>query len=234
MAEQIPLAFEFGVNQTFDGFFLGGNAETICHLQHSAEGRGEPFIFLWGARGLGKSHLLQACCQHAHQRGRTVFYFAFAKVNLPDPALLLGLDEFDLVCLDDIGTLAGEADWELALFHFYNRHQACARRLLLSAECPPEQLPIQLPDLKTRLNGGLTLRLKPLPDADKIEVLMLKAKQLGFELSPQVGHFLLTRCHRDLASLWALLAQLDQASLAAQRKLTVPFLKQILSGRHDV
>lgn len=232
MAEQLPLAFEFRANQTFNDFFPGGNAEIVRHLQDCAEGVGEQQIFLWGATGLGKSHLLQACCQHAHQHGRTAFYFALPAGDLPDPGLLSGLDQFDLVCLDGIEPISGIPAWELALFNFYNQQRGLGQQLILSASCPPEQLTIQLPDLKTRLNWGLTLKLKPLQDVDKINALKFKAKQLGFELSPQVGRFLLTRCDRDLASLWALLAQLDQASLAAQRKLTIPFLKQILDQAH--
>ncbi len=229
MAEQLPLAFEFRTSQTFNDFLPGGNAETVRHLQNCAEGDGESLIFLWGAHGLGKSHLLQACCQQAHQLGRTAFYFDFIPADLPSPSLLSGLDQFDLVCLDGIRPIIGNPDWELALFNFFNQHRANDRQMVLSAECPPEQLPTLLPDLKTRLNWGLTLKLKALPDDDKINALVLKAKQLGFQLSPQVSRFLLTRCNRDLASLWHILAQLDQASLAARRKLTVPFLKQILS-----
>ena len=52
---------------------------------------------------------------------------------------------------------------------------------------------------------------------------------MGFEISAQVGHFLLTHYERDLPGLWVLLTKLDQASLAAKRKLTIPFLKQILN-----
>jgi len=233
MAEQLPLAFEFRSCQTFSGFIPGGNAEAIRHLQRCAEGDGEAFIFLWGAPGLGKSHLLQACCQHAHQLGRTAFYFDFTPTDLLDPSLFNGLDQFDLVCLDGIMPIIGHMAWEMALFHFFNRHRAYGRQLVISAECPPEQLPLLLPDLKTRLNWGLTLRLKPLPDEAKVNALALKAKQLGFQLSPQVGRFLLTRCNRDWVSLWGMLAQLDHASLAAGRKLTIPFLKKVLGQDAD-
>jgi len=232
MAEQLPLAFEFRACQTFADFFPGGNTEAVRHLQNCAEGDGEAFMFLWGAPGLGKSHLLRACCQHAHQLGRTAFYFEFIPAALPNPGLLAGLHQFDLVCLDGIMSIIGHSDWEWALFNFFNQHRAYGRQLVVSAQCPPEQLPVRLPDLKTRLNWGLTLKLKPLPDDDKARALALKAKQLGFQLPPQVGRFLLTRCNRDLASLWAILAQLDQASLAARRKLTIPFLKQVLDQHH--
>jgi DnaA family protein len=229
MAEQLPLTFEFRANQAFSDFFPGSNQEIIRHLQNCVEGIGEQQIFLWGESGLGKSHLLQACCQQAHKQGLAAFYFALPASQLPDPALLTGLDKFDLVCFDNIEPIAGDPVWELAFFNFFNLHRGLEHRLILSAACSPDQLNIKLPDLKTRLNWGLSLKLKLLADDDKINALMFKADQLGFEISPQVGKFLLTHFGRDLASLWALLDKLDKASLAAQRKLTIPFLKKTLN-----
>jgi DnaA family protein len=98
----------------------------------------------------------------------------------------------------------------------------------LSAACLPKELPIQLPDLKTRLNWGLTLKIQPLTNDERISALIFKANQMGLEISPQVGLFLLTHYDLDLSALWRLLEQLDQASLSAKRKLTIPFLKKIL------
>jgi len=228
MAEQLPLRFEFRANQTFNDFFPGSNREIIEHLQKSSSGDGEQQIFLWGEPGIGKSHLLQACCHLAHNHGLSCFYFAFSPLLL-DPAVLAGLDKFDLVCFDNIEYLAGGPVWEQAFFNFFNQHRSLGHRLILSASCSPNKLAIQLPDLKTRLNWGLTLNIKPLTDSDKITALSFKAELMGFDISPQAGRFLLTHCDRDIASLWALLEKLDQASLAAKRKLTIPFLKKFLS-----
>ncbi|MGZ8137244.1 MAG: DnaA regulatory inactivator Hda [Methylococcaceae bacterium] len=228
MAEQLPLTFEFTANQTFNDFFPGSNQEIVNHLQNCVAGLGEQQIFLWGKSGLGKSHLLQACCQQAHIYGLSAFYFALSATQLPDPALLAGLDKFDLVCFDNIDHIAGDPVWELAFFNFFNQHRGSGHRLIMSASCAPDQLVIQLPDLKTRLNWGLTLKIKPLADDESIAALSFKADQMGFEISQQAGRFLLTHFDRDLSSLWALLERLDKASLAAQRKLTIPFLKKIL------
>ena len=234
VAEQLPLHFEFRANQTFDDFFPGINQEIINHLQKSIAGNGEQQLFIWGAPGLGKSHLLQACCHQAQSQKRSSFYFALSPVELPDPALLIGLDKFDIVCFDDIEHIAGNPAWELAFFNFFNQHRDQGRRLIVSASCPPNNIAIQLPDLKTRLNWGLTLKIQPLVDSDRITALIFKANQMGFEISQQAGRFLLTHYDRDLSSLWVLLKKLDRASLAAKRKLTIPFLKQILDEEsHD-
>ncbi len=228
IAKQLPLHFEFRANQTFDDFFPGSNLEIINHLQKSIAGNGERQIFLWGQSGLGKSHLLQACCHEAQSRQLSSFYFALSSSELPDPTLLIGLDKFDIVCFDNIEHIAGNEAWELAFFNFFNLHRDQGHTLILSAACPPNEIAIQLPDLKTRLNWGLTLQIPPLSDDDRITALIFKADQMGFEISPQAGRFLLTHYDRDLSSLWALLTKLDRASLAAKRKLTIPFLKQIL------
>ncbi len=228
MSKQLPLQFEFRANQTFNDFFAGSNGEIISHLQNSVAGTGELQIFLWGQTGLGKSHLLQACCHLAHSLKRSSFYFDLAAEKLPDIALLTGLDAMDIVCFDNIDYIAGNRNWEIAFFNFFNRHRDSEHTLIISASCSPNDLAIQLPDLKTRLNWGLTLKMQPLANNDRITALIFKANQMGFEISPQVGLFLLTHYDRDLSALWRLLEQLDQASLAAKRKLTIPFLKTIL------
>lgn len=231
MAEQLPVNFEFRANQTFNDFFPGINQETIDHLKKSSAGDGEQQIFIWGKAGLGKSHLLQACCHQAHQQNRSAFYFALSPTDLPDPALLTDLDKFDLVCFDNIEYIAGDPVWEQAFFSFFNLHRSRGHTLILSAACSPKKIAIQLPDLKTRFNWGLTLKLKALSDSDSINALIFKAHQMGFAISPQAGQFLLTHYDRDLASLWDVLEKLDHASLAAKRKLSVPFLKKILGQK---
>ncbi len=227
-AKQLPLQFEFRANQSFEDFFPSANLEVINHLQKASAGLGERQIFLWGPSGLGKSHLLQACCHRAQSLNLSSFYFSFSALEALDPELLIGLDEFDVVCLDNMENIAGNALWENAFFNFFNQHRDQDHILIMSANCSPNQLAIQLPDLKTRLNWGLTLKLQSLSDDNKIKALIFKADKMGFEISSQVGHFLITHYERDLPALWMLLTKIDQASLAAKRKLTIPFLKQIL------
>ena len=92
----------------------------------------------------------------------------------------------------------------------------------------PAVLGIVLADLHSRLAGSLVLYLRPLRDEDKAAALRLQARQRGMEMSAEVGVYLLRRCPRDMAALFSLLDVLDRATLAAQRKLTVPFVKEVL------
>ncbi len=226
---QVPLQFEFQSNQTFASFFPGNNAEIIGQLQAMAGEGDEQQLFIWGEAGSGKTHLLQACCQQAKALGKDPFYLAFSKDKLPAPAMLEGLESVELMCLDEMQHVAGNRAWQEALFNFYNLHRQNNHKLVLAADCPPKFLPFELLDLKTRMAWGLTLKIQPLRDDQLIEALTHRAHFLGFDIPPSVGRFLLNHYVHDLPALWLLLEKIDRATLAAQRKLTIPFLKQILA-----
>ena len=232
MPEQLPLPFTFNAGMEFRQFHPGVNAEPVRHLQTAAAGSGERLVFLWGGPGSGKTHLLNACCHEASQQRRTAAYLPLSLLEPHGPESLEGMEGMDLVCLDDVQAVAGDSAWEAALFVLFNRLREQGRSLIAAAEKPPGQLPIHLADLRTRFGWGLILRLQPLPDADKLAALGLYARSLGLELSPAVGRFLLARYPRNLAALRRLLDHLDQATLAAKRRLTVPFVKTVL-GRAD-
>lgn len=228
MPKQLPLQFEFQSNQNFNTFYQGSNKEVINHLQDIFI-NDEQQIFLWGDTGTGKTHLLQAICQESDQYNITSFYFSFKRDQLPDTEILNGLESLDIICFDDIDKIAGNADWEHAFFNFFNLHRDNNKQLILSAHCPPKYLAIQLADLKTRMNWGLTLKLRPLTDEQQLDVLIYRARDLGFDIPIHVGRFLMSHYARDLPSIWLLLDKVNHATLAAKRKLTIPFLKQIMS-----
>ena len=92
----------------------------------------------------------------------------------------------------------------------------------------PAELGLGLPDLATRLAWGLVLHVAELKDEEKINALRLRAQQRGFELPLEVGRYLLQRSPRNMVALFDLLDHLDQASLAAQRKLTIPFVRELI------
>jgi DnaA family protein len=232
MAEQLPVTFEFRANQTFADFYPGSNKEVLSQLKQTITGTGEQFIFLWGDPGHGKSHLLQACCHEASNQGFSALYLDLSDTTLINPELFTGLENLEIICLDNIDALAGLETWELAFFSFFNQNRDRNHRLILSASYAPNALTFILPDLQTRMNWGLPLKIQALDDNEKIAVLTYKAQQMGFDIAPQAAKFLLTHYDRNLASLWPMLDKLDWASLAAQRKLTIPFLKQILQQRN--
>jgi len=228
---QLPLQLTFNDQMGFDQYHPGGNREAVSLLERCARGEGEPFIYLWGEAGTGKTHLLQACCRSAHRAGDTVASLPLRELMAYPPDILQGLESVGLVCIDDIQALCGNEPWELGVFHCYNRLRDSGTRLIVASRLPPSRLPVRLKDLRTRLAWGLTLQLHPLDDEDKLRALQMRARHLGLELTTQVARFLLSRYPRDLPSLWRLLDRLDHATLAAKRRLTIPFLKQYLEER---
>jgi DnaA-homolog protein len=231
MPIQLPVDFEFRANQTFADFYPGNNQEIISLLMDAAHSSGELFIYLWGEQGHGKSHLLHACCQEAFQQSISAFYLDLSAHIGDSPELLMGLEDIELVCLDNIDVIAGNEAWELACFHLFNRIHEENHRLIITASCAVNSLNIILPDLLTRLGWGLTLKIQPLDDDDKIAALIHKAQRRGIEITPQVARYLVARYDRNLASLWLMLDKLDWASLATQRKLTIPFLREFLKTK---
>lgn len=225
---QLPLSLAFNPQHGFAQFHSGANAEAVEHLRRCARGEGEAYIFLRGDSGAGKTHLLHSCCAEAQQCDLNVSYLPLADLIDHGAGILEGQEGQELVCLDDVEVVAKHADWERGLFELFNRLREGGRRLIVSSRIAPTELPLELPDLKTRLSWGLTLWLRPLDDEDLLSSLALQARALGLELPAPVGRFLLHHCRRDPANLRHHLEQLDIATLAAKRKLTIPFLKTYL------
>lgn len=228
---QLPLGVRLRDDATFANYYPGANAAALGYVERLCEadaGWTESLIYLWGGEGVGRSHLLQAACLRFEQRGEQAVYLPLAEVVEYDPALLDNLERCELVCLDDLDAVVGRSDWEEALFHLFNRLRDSGRRLLLAASSSPRELPVQLADLQSRLTLALVFQLQSLSDEDKLRALQLRASRRGLHLSDEVGRFILTRGERSMSALFDLLERLDQASLQAQRKLTIPFLKETL------
>jgi DnaA family protein len=224
MPDQLTLGIALKPAVDFSSFIPGRNGEAVARLRHLQD----PFIYLWGKPGCGKSHLLQAACQRQTDQGRHCAYVPLARIAELQPAILDGLEDMDLVCLDDLEQLAGAAAWELALFNLYNQLQEQHAQLLVSAHLPPADLPIKLPDLASRMTWGPCYHLSPLDDDGRRELLIRHAQQRGLILSHDTASFLLQRIPRDIHYLTQVVEQLDQASLVAQRRLTIPFVRNVL------
>jgi len=134
-----------------------------------------------------------------------------------------------VVALDGLESIAGQRDDEVALFDFHNRARGRIA-LLYAARATPDALPLVLPDLRSRLGQCARIALSPLDDDGRRAVLRARAERRGLVLEDAALEWLLRRVDRDLRSLTGLLDRLDKASLAAQRRLTVPFLRQLLEA----
>lgn len=222
---QLPLALALDDHASFETFVAGANAAAVEHVASVARG-GADTVWLWGPAGTGKTHLLQAACREASALGRRAMYVA---LPAPSPEILTGLEQVDVLALDDLHAVAGDLEWEQALFVILNAFLNRSGGLLLAAAAPAAQCGFRLADLASRGAGAVTYRLGALDDAERATALRMHAAARGLTLDAAAADFLLTRVARDMSALTSLLERLDRASLTAQRRLTIPFIRELMA-----
>jgi DnaA-homolog protein len=221
---QLPLAVRLRDFAVFDTFEPGPNGAIVALLADPATAG--PAVWIWGPEGSGKSHLLQAACAAS----AVAAYLPADELLGAGPAVLEGWHDRALVCIDDIDRLAGKPDWELAAFALFNRLWEGGGRLVVSATTGPAATAFRLPDLQSRLAWGGAYRLEPLRDEDRVAALRRRARHRGLDLPADAARYLLRRLPRDMRELCSWLDTLDVASLAAAKRLTLPFVKSIIES----
>ena len=229
--EQLALAVRLRERARLDNFFAGPNIAALSLVRAVAAGRAGAFV-LTGPAASGKTHLRLAAAQAAQQAGRRAVYFAWRELAPAGAAALSGHVATDLVCCDDVDVVARDADFGHALFVLWRDTEERGASLLLAARDLPPLASWALPDLGSRVRGVAVRADLQLPDeAELRQLLTQRAHALGLELPEDALEFMLRRLPRDLGSQCAFLEELDQAALAAQRRLTLPFVREVLAQR---
>ncbi|HWU68711.1 MAG TPA: DnaA regulatory inactivator Hda [Stenotrophobium sp.] len=217
--QQLPLSVQLRDNAGFDNFFSGANTDAITALR---ELHGD--VFISGAPGSGRTHLLQAV---ARTRGGA--YLPLADLHAIGAEILEGQEQAATLCLDDLDGVIADRGWALALLRLLDARRSLHLPTVMSADAPPERLHSALPDLRTRLSASAVFGLRPLSDELREQLLRERAQARGLELAPEVSRWLLRQLARDTGSLLAALETLDCASLSAKRRLTLPFVQSVLA-----
>lgn len=224
---QLPLGVRLADRALFESFLPGPNAEALAHARAVAGGEARGATWVCGPPGAGKSHLLQAICAAAAARVRAG-YLPLAQVAPLGAGMLDGLAQLGCLCVDDLERVVGEGEWERALFALLREIEEAGGALVVAAREPPALLNWSLPDLGSRFAAGAVLALRALDEAEQHAALELRARLRGLELPAETWQWLRRRYPRDMRRLYELLDTLDEAALAAQRRLTVPFIRDVL------
>jgi len=226
---QIPLPLTPLRDNRFENYVGGPNEAVVKALKHLPDEPGSS-VFLFGAEGSGKTHLLNAVCVEVRERQGRAFYLAMKRLPNNAIASLEGLEKLDLVCVDDLHVIAGDRAWEEALFHCFNRIREANGRLLVSSRERLSAMDMTLPDLASRLAWGLRLQLDMLDDQHKLDVIKLHSEALGLSLPEDVQRYLLKHQERSMAALIHTVENLQRVALTDKRRITIPLAREVLKS----
>ncbi len=228
-SSQLLLGIKLDDDTTFANFYSGRkNSQVLEFLRQFTSAATETFVYLWGNPACGRTHLLQAMCHGADDHGMSSIYIPLQDHLQMRPEILLGLENLALVCLDDIDAVIGNKAWEQALFQLYNYSREAGVRVLVSAQVPAAQLIVNLSDLQSRLQWGLTFRLNELDDDEKQQLLQLRAEYQGMHLDESVAVYIVQRSDRSVTALMDVLARLEKRTLEEKRRVTIPLVKELM------
>lgn len=230
---QLALAVQLPDDETFASFYAGANDIAIEQLKSFIDADANTInkpnsFYLFGISGVGKSHLLHAACSYAAAKNKSSLCLSFTELKQLSIEVLDGLEQIDVICLDDMQLIAKDANWQQAVFDLYNRVIEQNKCLIIAGDQSVKELGLTLPDLVSRLKWGFTEQIKPLNDDDKISTLQYRAQQRGIVLQEDATRYLLNHLSRDMQNLLSALDELDRASIREQRKITIPFIKEVL------
>ncbi|EQD57079.1 DNA replication initiation factor, partial [mine drainage metagenome] len=204
------------------------NGEALAHARRAAAGQGG-VTWLAGPSGAGKTHLLQAVCAAAALARRSG-YLPLRQLSELGVEVLAGLPQLECLAIDDVDAVIGRGEWERALFtlvrEFAERDRGAGARLGRAAGAG--RLGAGGPG--SRCAAAAVFQLRVLDEPEQREALRLRARLRGLELPPETARWLQRRFPRDMHTLYQLLDTLDEAALAAQRRLTVPFIRAVLAA----
>ncbi|MBL4821320.1 MAG: DnaA regulatory inactivator Hda [Gammaproteobacteria bacterium] len=227
--QQLLLGVKLDDEATYDNFFVAdANTHLVQYMQNNLASASGKFLFIWGSTSAGKTHLQQAICHQVTAAGKTSIFIPLAECGEIAPEILEGLEQLDLVCLDDIDAALGKPEWEMALFNLYNRARESGTAIIITGRVAPQHLVVSLPDLRSRLQSAVVFQLHGLSDEEKSAMLKMRAGHRGIDLPDPVVEFILQRSKREVVALLDVLHRLDRQSLEQKRRITIPLVKQTM------
>lgn len=225
---QLLLPVSINASQTFDSFVNSEDKVLVEELKGAVNNQDFTNIYIAGNQGTGKTHLLNACCHAANELDKTSILLPLEQMLSMSPEVLDGIEQIELVCIDNIELIRGNKKWQQALFNLYNALRQNNATLVVTGSDTSKNLNFELPDLVSRMQWATPFQLHQLSEEDKTLALIHHAHLMGFELSEDVAKFMLARLPRKMDFLMQALNSLAKQSIEKQRVVTVPFVKEVL------
>ncbi len=232
LAEQLLLNLRPRADVFLSDFQGEAYGPMLLALEQLLAGAGHS-CYLYGPPGAGKQAWLAALSHEAERRGITAISLHLDEMLSLSPEVLQGLEGFNLLALAGLEAIAGRAEWEEGLFHLINRLYASGTSWVVTADLPVQELSIALPDLRSRLRQAPAFALALPEDSHREQVLAAVAARRGLSLEEEVQRYVLERGPRPMGEFLACIERLDRESLLAKRRLTVPFVRDVLGKKPD-
>lgn len=225
----MPLSFD--KQFSFDNYLSEQSDFIAASLKSVIRGEGENLVGLWGAADSGKTHLVNSCACFARNEITSFQIYDGLLLAQCDPEFLQDLEGCELLLIDNLDAICGHRLWEQKFYQIINQCKQGDLSLIFTLSVNPGYLECVLDDFQSRLNWGLLLQLQSSDDRDIGRVLSYRASLLGIDLTGDVVTYLLRHYSRRLSTQIEILRILDLASLSAQKKISVPLVKQALKGK---
>jgi len=181
-------------------------------------------VFIYGASGQGKTHILQGAVLKALELDKNAIYIDCSE---PFPEHILDfIDQLHFISFDNVHLISSK-NHEI-FFDLYNQARQSQILILVSADKLPSDLEV-MKDIKTRLSLAAVYKLEELNDESIMRVIDSQMGQRNLSINSGVYEYLFKNYSRDLKLLLATLNDLDKASLQAKKAISVPFVRKFLN-----
>jgi chromosomal replication initiator protein len=229
-------------NYSFDNFLVGP-CNRLAHAAALAvsESPGTAYnpLFIHGPVGLGKTHLLQAIFLELQKRsgGQNALYMPCESfVNHYISTIRTGdWDSFrnkyrqiDTLLIDDVHFLANSQSTREEFFHTFNALYTCQKQIVLSSDCPPEEIPAIEERLISRFRWGLITRIDPPGFETSVAIIQKKTALLNMEISYDVARYLAEHATSSIREIEGTLTNINKYAIISESKIDLNFVKQVI------
>ena len=233
---------------TFQTFVIGKSNELAAAAAHAvAEAPGKTYnpLFIYGATGLGKTHLMQAIAHAVLARypSTRVHYFGAEQFinEVIESIHARTMSEFrhryrndlDLFLVDDVHFLEGKEMTQEEFFHTFNALFEAHKQIVLTSDRPPKEIPGLEDRLVSRFEWGLVADIGH-PDLEhRIAILRKKAEQDHLELTipDDVLRFIAEHVRSSVRELEGCIIKLLLFASLKNREVTIELAREALSDK---